>query len=169
MTDPVQASSAMLAFTCLPLFAGATAVLALRARAAERVGRPIHRAIDGAAGRGPGRRRALGLAGLALLAVASVVTPGVSTVFALLVLAAVASLLLASPVPGDTVVGTRGVRAGFLACSMERLDEWRLTGEHLRWRLGERWYACDLPKELHEETRAQLQGLAPGRESRFAH
>jgi hypothetical protein len=165
MPDEIALSSALLLFTSLPLVAGLMGVLALRAQSAERLGATLHHAPDGRTA----RRRSPARVGLALLAVVAVVTPGVSTLFALWVLAGAAALLLLSPSASDTVVGSRGVRAGFLAYPMERLDEWRLTGEHLRWRIGERWYACALPMEHHEETRAYLQALAPERESRFAH
>ncbi len=106
----------------------------------------------------------------------------------LLVLAAATSVLLPSDLPRlplaiafglsiysfaispgflDSWLGSRGVCVGFHARRFEELDEWRLIGDHLRWRLFGVWIASDVPKERHAALREKLERLAPDRESRF--
>ncbi len=65
-------------------------------------------------------------------------------------------------------VAEHGVRRGFDSKRFEELEEWRLTGEHLRWKLDGEWLACRAPTELHAALRAKLVALNPERESRFA-
>ena len=86
---------------------------------------------------------------------------------ALLVL--VAALLLVLRVPGerDSVLGTQGVQYGWHARRFADLEEWRLTGDHLRWRLFGEWVASDAPAALHADLRGQLSAANPERESRF--
>jgi hypothetical protein len=79
-----------------------------------------------------------------------------------------AALLALQPGFADSRCGERGVQIGWHALRYEDLPEWRLTGDHLRWRLGEIWVACDLPVAQHEAMRTKLEQLAPGRESRFS-
>lgn len=68
----------------------------------------------------------------------------------------------------DHVFGSEGVRRGWFARRFADVEEWRLTGEHLRWRLYGVWLATEVPAEHHAELRAQLEELVPDRESRFA-
>lgn len=65
-------------------------------------------------------------------------------------------------------VGQHGVRRGFDVRRFEELEEWRLSGEHLRWKLDGEWTACRLPTEQHAALREKLVALVPSRESRFA-
>ncbi len=65
------------------------------------------------------------------------------------------------------VCGDAGVRSGCFSCTYADLEEWRLTGEHLRFRVNEVWRAVSLPQPLHTEVRGRLESLAEGRESRF--
>jgi hypothetical protein len=85
----------------------------------------------------------------------------------LAVLAESALICALRPASGDSIYGERGVRSGWHARTFERLEEWRLAGEHLRWRLGSEWFACRVPVEMQPELRAKLLALAPERESRF--
>ena len=64
--------------------------------------------------------------------------------------------------------GAAGVQSRCFSYAYEELAEWRLTGDHLRFRVGEVWRAVALPGELHSEVRRQLERLAEGRESRFS-
>ena len=64
--------------------------------------------------------------------------------------------------------GAAGVQSRCFSYAYEELAEWRLTGDHLRFRVGEVWRAVALPGELHSEARRQLESLAEGRESRFS-
>ncbi len=77
-------------------------------------------------------------------------------------------VLMASPGPSDRDLGDVGVRSGWSVASYEELAEWRLVGEHLRFRLeGRLWDATPVdPRDL-DELRARLEQAAPGRESRF--
>jgi len=84
-----------------------------------------------------------------------------------LVLLSVAAVVLAHP-RVEEVCGTEGVRRGSWSHAYGDLDEWRLTGDHLRFRAGEVWRAVALPAHMHEEVRRRLETLAGGRESRFS-
>ena len=83
------------------------------------------------------------------------------------VLAGSALLCALRPAFADSVYGERGVRSGWHARSFERIEEWRLAGEHLRWKLGSEWFACRVPVEMQPALREKLTALAPERESRF--
>jgi hypothetical protein len=86
-----------------------------------------------------------------------------------LALALGSSLAAFALTPGarDSWLGSSGVRVGFQARRYEELEEWRLIGDHLRWKLFGTWIASDLPKEQHATLRETLERLAPERESRF--
>jgi hypothetical protein len=79
---------------------------------------------------------------------------------------ALASALL-RPLEQDRVAGRNGVRRGWYVRALADLEEWRLTGDHLRFRLRGLWEAVPLPTALHPEFEARLRALAPERESRF--
>ena len=64
--------------------------------------------------------------------------------------------------------GEAGVRSGCFSYTYGELEEWRLTGDHLRFRVGEIWRAVSLPEPLHAEVRGLLQNQAGGLESRFS-
>jgi hypothetical protein len=140
-------------------------VLAWNARASKRVGPPIL-----AVRRRMAWRYAF-LGGVALIGLACVVAGAPfaeARLPAVAVLGLAAALLALQPGFADSRCGERGVQIGWNARHYEELEEWRLTGDHLRWRLGEIWVACDLPVAQHEAMRTRLEQLAPGRESRFS-
>jgi len=138
----------------------ALATLARRLGLRARVGKPW------ASESSPRAWRYVGIA--AALGAASVLASDpTSNVLALSVLALVIAVLLTAPALDDVACGERGVRRGWHARSFGELEEWRLTGEHVRWRLFGDWNACSVPKALHPELRATLERLAPGRESPF--
>jgi hypothetical protein len=83
-------------------------------------------------------------------------------------LGVVFALLAATPAPNRQLCGDRGVARGFDARSFEQLEEWRLAGDHLRWKLEGEWTACHAPAPLHVELRALLVKACPDRESRFS-
>ncbi len=66
------------------------------------------------------------------------------------------------------VCGGVGVQSGCFSYTYQDLEEWRLTGDHLRFRVGEVWRAVSLPQALHAEVRGLLETHAAGRESRFS-
>lgn len=135
-------------------------VIVWGARSKTTVGRPL-------LVRQPGRRsRALVVAAL-LPTAALVVVSGVPQTPALVLLSAVAGLAALSPGFLDSIYGESGVRRGWHARPYTELEEWRLTGAHLRWRLFGEWLACEVPISEHEALRARLKKLCPGRESSF--
>lgn len=81
-------------------------------------------------------------------------------------LLATAALVL-SPSERDACVGERGVARGWETRAFGELEEWRLTGEHLRWRVGMRWLACQVPLAEHAPLRERLVASCGERESRF--
>lgn len=69
----------------------------------------------------------------------------------------------------DRVSGTLGVRRGWQLLRHEELEEWRLIGEHLRFRLDGEWTAVPVPVERQAALRERLVSVAPDRESAFGH
>ena len=82
-------------------------------------------------------------------------------------LALALAFALLRPLEQDRVAGRDGVRRGWYVRALGDLEEWRLTGDHLRFRLRGPWEAVPLPTALHPEFEARLRALAPERESRF--
>jgi hypothetical protein len=144
------------------LAVGLFVVAAIRARNRRTVGRVL-------AEERPGRRLRVGLGSALLLAV-----------FAALLLARpdarvlqLAALLLA-PALGlvwfgtgfrDAVLGESGVQRGWQSRLLGELEEWRLAGDQLRFRLQGEWCSVPCPPELQPGLRGQLLRLNPGRES----
>lgn len=83
-------------------------------------------------------------------------------------LAVTAALAHLTPSASSQRYCVHGVRRGFDARRFEELEEWRLAGEHLRWKLDGEWTSCRVPPELHADLRAKLGTLNPTGESRFA-
>ena len=75
--------------------------------------------------------------------------------------------LASSPSERDACVGETGVAGGWSSRSFRELEEWRLTGEHLRWRVGPRWLACCVPVERQAALRERLAAACGDRESPF--
>ena len=67
----------------------------------------------------------------------------------------------------DRVTGTEGVRAGWNARRYEELEEWRITGDHLRFKLFDQWTAVPLSVDAQAPIHARLLECAPERESSF--
>ncbi len=159
-TDPLEL---LLWATAIALAAANSFVVLWQARSRARTGPVVHAVL-----RRRGARMAL-LAGVGLVALL-VALAGESTIRiwpALAVLALAALLLARSPSFRDSVLGDGGVQLGWHARRFEELEEWRLVGEHLRWKLFGTWVACDAPAMLHANLRAKLGQLCPERETRF--
>ncbi len=79
------------------------------------------------------------------------------------------TLLLVWVTPGahDAVLGEAGVQRGWHARRFESLEEWRLAGDHLRFRLFGEWVSVPCPPARQPELRAKLLALVPDRESPF--
>ena len=67
----------------------------------------------------------------------------------------------------DAVLGDCGVQRGWLSRRFEELEEWRLAGDHLRFRLQGEWTSVPCPPERQAGLRAELLRLNPQRESPF--
>lgn len=134
------------------------------ARGALRLGRIETRAQ-------PGRgRRYYAVAVILLLGAALVIfDTGVPLSPALQVLAPAVMLTLLTPGLRDTALGEHGVRSSWYVRRFEELEEWRLTGEHLRWKLHGDWQAVAVPAERLDALRTTLETVAGDRESRFRH
>jgi len=163
MDTHLSPAAGLLALMSFALLAALAVTLALRALAAARLGPALHRARAR-----PGRRLAA-LAALALLGVLACAVPGAPTAAALLALGLSVALVVFTPAVGDTAVGPKGVQAGWQAARLADLEEWRLTGEHLRWCARGEWLASEAPPEHHPALRAALESQAGERESRFQH
>jgi len=138
------------------MLAGATAFSDLwRARNGRKVGRVLFQDR-------PRRLRRLWRAGLALLAAWVLVFGSLPWLPASSVLALSCALSFFYPGNRDSVLGEDGVQAGWYARRYSEIEEWRLVGQHLRWRLRAEWVACAAPLELHARLRTLLD---PGSES----
>jgi hypothetical protein len=144
------------------LVVGVLVVAAIRARNARTLGRVL-------AEERPGRRLRLCAASTLLLAVFAAVLlarPDTRVVeFAGLLLLPALGLVWFGTGFQDAVLGDTGVQRGWQSRRFEELEEWRLAGEQLRFRLQGEWTCVPCPSERHPDLRLELQRLNPGRES----
>ena len=79
------------------------------------------------------------------------------------------AILLVWVMPGfhDAVLGELGVQRGWSTRRFEDLEEWRLTGDHLRFRLDGEWTSVPCPPAEQVRVRETLLAANPGGESRF--
>lgn len=78
-------------------------------------------------------------------------------------------ILLVWVTPGfhDAVLGELGVQRGWFARRFEDLEEWRLAGDHLRFRLDGEWTSVPCPPGEQVRIRETLLAVNPAGESRF--
>ena len=76
-------------------------------------------------------------------------------------------LVFTTPSSKTAILGVGGVQRGWHARRFESLEEWRLTGDHLRFRLFGEWTSVPCPQERQSDLRATLTQLVPDRESPF--
>ncbi len=76
-------------------------------------------------------------------------------------------LVFTTPTSRTAVLGEGGVQRGWHARRFESLEEWRLTGDHLRFRLFGEWTSVPCPPDHQAALRAKLVQLVPERESPF--
>lgn len=76
-------------------------------------------------------------------------------------------LVFTTPTSRTAVLGEGGVQRGWHARRFEALEEWRLTGDHLRFRLFGEWTSVPCPPDHQAALRAKLVQLVPDRESPF--
>ena len=146
---------------CAGLGTAFVAALRVRLRAARALGDHLHE--EG----GDGCARLVTALGLAAATTWLVVAAGPPSPLATAAVVLAMLCLLLRPSSALALCGTGGVQRGWMVRSFAELDEWRLAGAHLRFRIGSRWLAVELPPEHHEETRERLRARAPGRESPF--
>ena len=115
------------------------------------------------------RARAVGAATLLLVAVLSLAFGGSLAPEAVLTLSMGILLLALAPSMDDRAVGADGVLVGWDARRYEELEEWRLTGEHLRFKLRGVWTAVPVPEALQREVRGKLEERIPERQSVYRH
>ena len=159
---PENDHNALLWATALALIVANLATLVMFIRLRKRTGRPVLSVLR--------RRRwrmvlvgGLALAGILVLLAGE----GVPTAAALCVLALAAMNVAFAPGFMDSIYGEQGVAFGWHARRFDELDAWRLTGDHLRWKLRGIWLGSDVPARLHPELRARLEATCPERESAF--
>jgi hypothetical protein len=117
----------------------------------------------------PGRRLRALYHAAAVLAAALAFFGGLAVPLAPACAVLALGVVLVALAPGeqDSTLGSAGVQHGWHARRFAELEEWRLTGDHLRWRLFGEWVATEAPAALHGELRALLVAANPGGESRF--
>lgn len=133
----------------------------LRMARDPRVGPPIHAVRDSG-----GVKPVLFAVetGLLLIAIAADPFP---TSHALLVLLGAIALTAICPGAYDQACGELGVYRGWFGQRYEELEEWRLAGDHLRFRMLGEWTSVRLPRERQGRVRAILERVAPDRESPY--
>lgn len=87
------------------------------------------------------------------------------TTHAILVLLGALALTAICPGVHDQACGELGVYRGWFGRRYEELDEWRLAGDHLRFRMMGEWMSVALPRDRQAKVRAILERVAPDRES----
>lgn len=152
-----------LALGALWVLLGLSFCLYIRVQTARAVG-PVRHEV-----RSQRRLRAAHLALLVLALPALVALDPPRRSLAGVCLAGAAAIVWLRPGAEDSVWGRDGVRRGWFARRFEDLEEWRLTGKHLRWRLYGVWQATEVPPAEHEALREHLERVAGDRESRFRH
>ncbi len=162
---------ALIAFLLLHVLSLVSLGLVLRVRARERevIGAILASELPGRSLRHVGSL-GLALAGVAL-ALADLPADRAGALAQVAHIVPVLGVLIAvhelRPSAADRVCGSEGVRRGWTVRSFGELEEWRLLGLHLRFRLFGEWTAVNVPAEGIEALRARLMQTAGDRESAF--
>jgi hypothetical protein len=152
----------LLGLASAALLGGCVAALALRLRARRVVGEVIERSVL------PPRPRLVAILLAAAGGFAALGAGDVGLAWTLPPLALAIVYLALRPGVHDRVTGRDGVRRGWYVRALADLEEWRLTGDHLRFRLRGRWEAVPLAAARQAELGERLRATAPERESTFA-
>lgn len=144
------------------VWAALCVVLVLRTRSRATTGPPRHQDLP----RRLARRLVLAvpLALVAGWALQAGLLPAAGT---LLLVVPALCLVVATPGRLDAILGEHGVARGFEARRFEDLEEWRLTGDHLRWKLHGEWTSSPCPAAEHDAWRRLLEERCGAVESRF--
>ncbi len=163
MPDAVPLDAEAILTTCLVLVAaGLATTIALVTSARRAIGNPI-------ASEKPGRRnRRLVLIGAQAIVLSIVAARGeLPLPLVAACLCTCAAIAWLAPGFKDATCGETGVQRGWYARRFEHLEEWRMTGDHLRFRLFGLWTAVPLPLQEQPKIREKLLQLNAARESRF--
>ena len=153
-----------LALSALWVGGGIAAILRMRAARSARMGDRL----GYQSGKPLGRLLVYVLLAAALIAVVvSDIDPNLQVALGML-LAAATAMTYFRPSAADRECGTDGVRHSWYVVGFGDVAEWRLTGEHLRFRLFGEWTAAPLPESEHPRVRQSLESVAADRESRFS-
>lgn len=165
MTEPLEGPAfepqGLLQLTQMVVLAGLAVVARVRAARDPRIGKPYLVIQDS-------RRVKPALlavqTGLLIITLLAEPFPRMLAAFALL-----GAMLLTWLTPGvdDRGCGEEGVYRGWYGRRYEDLEEWRLTGDHLRFKLHGTWTSVEVPAAKRAHIRTILQDSAPDRESRF--
>ncbi|MBM3977796.1 MAG: hypothetical protein FJ299_12505 [Planctomycetes bacterium] len=104
---------------------------------------------------------------LVVMAIVSLQAPPELEPTALTALTLALLLQVVRPSFGTRLCAEHGVQSGWFWQRYEQLEEWRLSGEHLRFKVRGEWQAVELPPVEHARLREKLSRLIGDRESRF--
>lgn len=138
---------------------GLTVVARMRLARDPKIGKPFHIEHDSG-----GLKPALFALHTGLLIVAFV-SEGFPKMHSLIALYGALMLTWLAPGAYDRACGETGVFRGWYARRYEELEEWRLTSDHLRFKLFGEWTFVEIPPEKRGKLRAILERAAPDRES----
>lgn len=152
--DPIDA---FLLFAAVLLASGVVLSLVARRRAARVLGAPV---VADRVVRSPLRLVPIAAAMVVVFLAGAEPLPLVVVVLS-------AALCYALPDHRVRALGRDGVQRGWRAVRFEHVEEWRLTGDHLRVRMAGEWEAVPAPASDHAALRTVLDERAAGRESPF--
>lgn len=148
---------------CAALGAGLVAAVTVRRQARLYVGALLHRESPAVVA----QARIAALIGVGAALSWSLASGEVPLALSLPTLALTSLLVWLQPAAGTGRIGRFGVQKGWRVHGYNELEEWRLAGEHLRFRVDERWYALDLPAAKHSLVEQELVLCAPERRSPY--
>ena len=138
---------------------GLGVVASVRMHREPKIGKPIAVRYDSC-----GVKPALFAVETGLLLIALTADP-FPTAHSVLALYGAFMLTWIAPGAADQGCGEEGVFRGWFGRRYEDLEEWRLTGDHLRFRLLGEWGAVEVPRDKAGHVRSILERLVPERES----
>lgn len=158
---PIFEPLPLILLTQMIVMAGLAVVARVRASRDPRIGRPYLVIQDS------GRLKPALLALQTGLLIITLVADPFPTLYAAFALLGAILLTWLSPGADDRACGEDGVYRGWYGRRYSELEEWRLTGDHLRFRLRGEWTSVEVPALKRAHIRMILQEAIPDRESRF--
>jgi hypothetical protein len=142
---------------------GIAAAVTVRRQATLYVGEVLHRESPAAVT----QFRIAALVGVGAALSCALASGELSLGLSLPTLALTTLLIWLLPVAAAGQIGRFGVQKGWAVHGHNELQEWRLTGEHFRFRVDDRWFALALPASRHALLEAELELHAPERRSSY--